>query len=79
MKKTNPIKTLNTIKNNQTVTVKSISGKDSLKRRIMEMGITAGTKIKIVKSAPFADPIEVSVRNYRLTLRKLEAKNIEIT
>ena len=72
------MKRLSEIKNGETVVVKSIFGKDSLKRRIMEMGITSGTKIKIVKSAPFADPIEVSVRNYRLTLRKLEAKNIEI-
>lgn len=61
-----------------TVTVKKIYGEGALKRRIMDMGITKGVKIYIRKVAPLGDPIEVTVRNYELSLRKTDAANIEV-
>lgn len=61
-----------------TVTVKKINGEGALKRRIMDMGITKGVKIYIRKVAPLGDPIEVTVRNYELSLRKTDAANIEV-
>jgi ferrous iron transport protein A len=47
-----------------------------LKRRLMDMGILVGEEIKVEKVAPLGDPIEVTVKNYKLSLRKKEARNI---
>ena len=44
----------------------------ALKRRIMDMGIVKGVKIRIVKVAPLGDPVQVKVRNYMLSLRKFD-------
>ena len=49
-----------------------------IRRRLMDMGVIPGERIKVEKIAPMGDPIEVSVKGYSLTLRKNEAKGIEI-
>lgn len=58
--------------------VTSIGQKGPLKKRIMDMGVTPGIKIKVVKVAPLGDPIEVNIRGYELSLRKAEAENIMV-
>ena len=70
--------TLKEAKIGSTVTVKKINGTGALKRRIMDMGITKGAQIYIRKVAPLGDPIEVTVRNYELSLRKEDAASIEV-
>ncbi|MBS6613401.1 MAG: ferrous iron transport protein A [Anaerotruncus sp.] len=70
--------TLKEAKIGSTVTVKKINGAGALKRRIMDMGITKGARIYIRKVAPLGDPIEVTVRNYELSLRKEDAASIEV-
>jgi ferrous iron transport protein A len=60
-----------------TVKVKKLSGAGAVKRRIMDMGITKGTEIYVRKVAPLGDPIEVTVRGYELSLRKVDAEMIE--
>ena len=72
------MKTLNSVKAGKQATVKSIKGTGSTRRRIMDMGIIKGETIKVVKRAPFGDPIEFKVKGYNLTLRKSEAKLIEV-
>ena len=69
--------TLREAKIGETVTVKRIHGEGALKRRIMEMGITKGVQIYVRKVAPLGDPIEVTVRDYELSLRKADAEMIE--
>jgi len=49
-----------------------------IRRRLMDMGVIPGELIKVEKIAPMGDPIEVSVKGYNLSLRKSEAKGIEI-
>lgn len=49
-----------------------------LKRRLMDMGVLLGEEIKVVKVAPLGDPIEIIVKNYRLSLRKREAAGIGV-
>ena len=49
-----------------------------MRRHIVDMGITPGTEIRIVKAAPMGDPIEIRVRGYELTLRVEEAEKIEV-
>jgi len=53
-----------------------ITAKGPVRRRILEMGITLGTKISIKGVAPLGDPIELLVKGYRLSLRKEEATDI---
>jgi len=44
--------------------------------RLREMGLLVGTPVKLVRAAPFGDPIEIVVRGYHLTLRKSEAEHV---
>lgn len=46
--------------------------------RLLAMGLTKGTEIKLVKVAPLGDPVEVMVRGYNLSLRKVEADILQI-
>ena len=62
----------------QTVKVKKISGEGPVRKRIMDMGITMGVEIFVRKVAPLGDPIEVTVRGYELSLRKVDAEMIEV-
>ena len=62
----------------QTVKVKKISGEGPVRKRIMDMGITKGVEIFVRKVAPLGDPIEVTVRGYELSLRKVDAAMIEV-
>ena len=62
----------------ETVTVVKLHGEGAVKRRIMDMGITKGALVYVRKVAPLGDPIEVTVRNYELSLRKADAEIIEI-
>lgn len=49
-----------------------------IRRRLMDMGVIPGELVKVEKVAPMGDPIEVTVKGYKLSLRKGEAKGIEI-
>lgn len=71
--------TLRDLKPGQAGTVISIGDKGPLKRRIMDMGITRGVSVKVVKVAPLGDPIEINIRGYELSIRKDEAAQIEIS
>ena len=72
------LKTLKDAKIGEIVIVSKIRGEGALKRRIMDMGITKGTEIFIRKVAPLGDPIEINVRGYELSLRKIDAEMIVI-
>lgn len=70
--------TLRDAKAGQTVKVAKITGTGSLRQRILDMGLTKGTEVKIRKVAPLGDPLEITVRGYELSLRKAEAARIEL-
>jgi len=70
------IYTLNDIKVGSNATVTKIGITGSLKRRLIDMGITPGVNIKIKKVAPLGDPIEINLRGYELSIRRSEALNI---
>ena len=72
------MKTLREASIGETVKVVKLYGEGAVKRRIMDMGITKGTEIYVRKTAPFGDPIEVTVRGYELSLRKADAEMIEV-
>ena len=72
------MRTLKDAKVGDTVTVTRLHGEGAVKRRIMDMGITKGVAIRVLKVAPLGDPMELNVRGYELSVRKADAEMIEI-
>lgn len=70
--------TLDQLESGQPATVRKITGQGALRRRLMDMGLVRGVSIEKVKAAPMGDPVEYLVRGYHLSLRKSEAKLVEI-
>ncbi len=59
--------------------VTKILGDNAISRRLMEMGVVPGVLVKIIKTAPFGDPIQIRVRGYNLAMRRSEAETIEVS
>ena len=72
------MKTLRDVKVGQSAVVTKLNGEGATKRRIMDMGITKGVEIYVRKVAPLGDPVEITVRDYELSVRKADAAIIEV-
>lgn len=72
------MKTLREVEIGETAKVVKLHGEGAVKRRIMDMGLTKGTEVTVRKVAPLGDPIELTVRNYELSLRKADAEMVEV-
>ncbi len=72
-------KTVNDLKIGEGGVVTALGCSGALRRRIIDMGITPGAHVIMRKEAPMGDPIEINVRGYELSIRRSEAKEIEIT
>ena len=70
--------TLKEVNVGDVVIVVKLHGEGAVKRRIMDMGVTKGVEIYVRKVAPLGDPIEITVRNYELSIRKSDAEMIEV-
>ncbi|WP_420643875.1 FeoA family protein [Candidatus Leptofilum sp.] len=70
--------TLDQLNPGQSAKLKKIHGKGAVRRRLMEMGLTRGVEISVVKASPLGDPVDYLVRGYHLSLRKAEAQMIEV-
>jgi Fe2+ transport system protein FeoA len=62
----------------RSATVSGIRGADAISSRLLEMGLTPGTLVTVLGTAPWGDPLELEVRGYRLSIRRAEAARIEI-
>jgi ferrous iron transport protein A len=58
--------------------VVAVVGTGTIARRLMEMGVVPGAPVRVIKAAPFGDPLEVRVRGYHLALRRAEAETIMV-
>ena len=67
------LKRLDEFKIGETGLIKKVEGEGRLRRRLFDMGVTPGATVYLRKKAPLGDPLEVTIRNYELTLRKSEA------
>jgi ferrous iron transport protein A len=56
----------------------AVNGNGHVSRRLQEMGVIPGVRVRMVKSAPFGDPFEVRLLGYSLALRKSEAELVEV-
>ena len=69
---------LDNLKVGQSAIVNKINTQDKiLRRRIMDMGITRGVLITVLKIAPLGDPVAISLRGYTLSIRKSDLSMIE--
>ncbi len=55
-----------------------IHGRGPVRRRLVDMGLSHGSVIDMVKTSPLGDPVEYRLRGYHLSLRKSEAQTIEV-
>ncbi len=62
----------------EVVTVESVGGERSFRRRLMELGLTPGTRVELVGVAPLGDPIELLVRGCSLSIRRSEAAAVRV-
>jgi Fe2+ transport system protein FeoA len=76
MKQTNNNSTLANLEIGKQARVISVGGEDAIARRLLEMGVTPGAIIRVVKTTLFGCPIEIRVRNSHLALRRTEADSI---
>ncbi len=72
------MKTLRDVKVGEHATVVKLHGEGAVKRRIMDMGITKGVEIYVRKVAPLGDPMELTLRDYELSIRKADAEMVEV-
>lgn len=55
-----------------------VDGEPPIVRRLMELGLVPGTRVRVIRHAPFGDPIEFEVRGVHLSLRRSEARLIHV-
>src|SRR5437762_3618321 len=58
--------------------IREVSGGDALGQRLLEMGLLKGESVEVLGFAPFGDPMEIRLRDYRLSLRKREAARVSV-
>lgn len=70
--------TLDELQVGQKAKIVKVGGEGALRRHLLGMGCTPKTEILLHKIAPMGDPIEIRLRGYTLTLRKEDAKMLEV-
>ncbi|HEX4334617.1 MAG TPA: FeoA family protein [Polyangiaceae bacterium] len=61
------------------VTVAHVGGDRAFRRRLMELGLLPGTRVEVVRVAPLGDPIELVARGCFLSIRKQDARLVDVT
>ncbi len=72
------VKTLNQLEPGERATIVKVGGEGPVRRRILDMGVVSGAEIKVVRVAPLGDPVEFLIKGYNLSLRKSEARNVQV-
>ncbi|MDR3282639.1 MAG: ferrous iron transport protein A [Candidatus Methanoplasma sp.] len=72
------MRTLRDVKVGEKAIVVKVKGEGHLRKRIMDMGITKGCEVAVIKVAPLGDPVEITLRGYDLSIRRQEAESIEV-
>lgn len=72
------MRTLDQLRPKETGVIAALRGEGSLQQRMLEMGVTDGAEIEVLRYAPLGDPMEIYVRGFHLSLRKSEAAFVEM-
>ena len=70
---------INALRIGQKGVVTDLAGDEHVVQRLLEMGVTPGCLIQIVRYAPMGDPLDIKIRGYHLTIRKKEADVIMVS
>ena len=70
--------TLDMLNAGESGVITAVGGEGNLRCRLLDMGLIPNTKVTVVKIAPMGDPMELQLRGYVLTLRREDARSIEI-
>ena len=70
---------LDQLRAGQRARIAAVEGTDSLVQRLMEMGLLEGEEVEVLGFAPLGDPMEIRLRDYRLSLRRAEAARVAVT
>ena len=71
--------TLKELNIGESAVIETVGGQGALRQHFLDMGLIPKTKVVVKKIAPMGDPIEIRLRNYELTIRKEDAKKIEVS
>ncbi|MDQ3036853.1 MAG: ferrous iron transport protein A [Myxococcota bacterium] len=71
-------KTLADLRVGEEARVTDVGGERAVARRLMEMGLLPGTTVRVARVAPLGDPIEIRLRSYSLSIRRVEARAVRI-
>src|SRR5438874_13703833 len=69
---------LDQLRTGQCAVITGVEGGDALGQRLLEMGLLEGEPVEVLGFAPFGDPMEVRLRDYRLSLRRREASRVSV-
>lgn len=69
---------LSELEKNRRAIIRHCTADGLLKQKLISMGFVPGVEVLMVRNAPLLDPIEISLQNYLVTLRKAEAGHIEV-
>ena len=70
--------TIDDLKIGQSGTISAVGGEGPLRLRFLDMGLIPGTRVTLQKVAPMGDPIQIRVRGYELTIRREDARKIDL-
>ena len=60
------------------VVVEKVGGARAFRRRLMELGIIPGTRVQVLRVAPFGDPLELAARGCNLSIRAADAREVQV-
>lgn len=69
---------LDELKEGQSARVRQVGGEKKLRLRLLELGLTEGCELTLLKRAPFGDPLQIRLRGFDLTLRAADARVIQV-
>ena len=70
--------TLDTAEDKSALTITRVTGSTGTRHRMLQMGFTPGTQLKVLRHGPLDDPVEIVMRGAKLALRREEARNIAV-
>ena len=70
--------TLDQLRPGVSATITRLTAAGAIGQRLSEMGLIVGAAVKVVRTAPLGDPLEIELQDYHLSLRKVEARTVEV-
>ncbi len=71
-------KALSDLKAHNKGKVRQVTGQGQLKKKLLDMGVLPGSEFEVLRVAPLGDPVEIRIKGYNLSLRKEEAKQVNV-